>query len=115
MNIFSKKMKEIFVPIVLLVIFFATQATGMFGDGVMFWILLVFNLIVFYLVCNKDEYKLYLIGVVAGILIEARGELFSGSLHLGMTSFMGVPYWMVLVWGLGVVLITRVGVAVRRM
>ena len=114
MNIFSKKIKEILIPIVLLTVFFATQATGIFSEGMMFWMLLIFNLIVFYLVCNKNEYKLYIIGVVAGILIEARGELFSGSLHLGMTSFMGVPYWMVLVWGLGVVLITRVGVAIRR-
>ncbi len=62
---------------------------------------------------RSGETYLYILGIIIGVAIEI------GFRNLGYqqvwedASLFGVPYWLPVAWGIGFVLITRLGVYIR--
>lgn len=64
---------------------------------------------------ERNEYRLYLLGVTVGLTIEVGLGQIARTQHWTHASLYGVPYWLPLAWGYGFVVMRRIGnVVVRR-
>ena len=55
------------------------------------------------------EWKLFLIGVIAGFIAEVGGDVIYQMQYWVQGSLFGVPLWLPLLWGYGFVFIRRIG------
>ena len=61
----------------------------------------------------KSELKLFFLGLALGFIIEVGLGLIARQQYWDNASLMGVPVWLPLIWGIGFVAITRVGIRFR--
>lgn len=72
------------------------------------YVLLVAALVIF----GKDrkvEVWIFLYGIVAGFIIETIGTHISGYQSFAQPDVWGIPYWLIVTWGYGFILMKRVG------
>ena len=109
----SSIIKEFAIPAFALVLFFLLQSRGSLPElGLTFFLVGVSSLLFFW---NSRVHEVYLFGVgtAAGLVIEV------GFRYLGYqqvwtdASLFGVPIWLPIAWGMGFVLITRLGIYMR--
>jgi hypothetical protein len=62
---------------------------------------------------HKHEPLLFLIGVCIGAFVEIGLRIFGYQQVWTSASLFGVPLWLPIAWGVGFVLITRLGILVR--
>lgn len=94
-------------------LFFLFQARGNLSEFELTMFILGVSSLIFYWQWRNTEVELYLLGVFLGTLIEV-GFRFLGYQQVWVdASFFGIPYWLPIAWGMGFVLITRLGVFVR--
>lgn len=62
---------------------------------------------------RTGETHLYFLGVVFGMAIEIGFRYLGYQQVWEEATLFGVPYWLPLVWGIGFVLVTRLGVYMR--
>lgn len=58
---------------------------------------------------EKNEIYLLLLGIIAGIIAEVGGDYFNKVQYWEQGSFFGVPFWLPLLWGYGVIYFRRIG------
>lgn len=58
---------------------------------------------------EQHEWKVFLIGVIIGIIAEIGGDLVYKLQYWENGSFFGIPLWLPLLWGYGFIFIRRVG------
>jgi hypothetical protein len=82
-----------------------------FTHNELFISLLVLCLIIttFLIKYEKNEIYLLLLGIIAGIIAEIGGDYFNKVQYWEQGSFFGVPFWLPLLWGYGVVYFRRIG------
>ncbi|MDD3174976.1 MAG: hypothetical protein PHU51_00695 [Candidatus Nanoarchaeia archaeon] len=82
-----------------------------FTHNELFISLLVLCLIIttFSIKYEKNEIYLLLLGIIAGIIAEIGGDYFNKVQYWEQGSFFGVPFWLPLLWGYGVVYFRRIG------
>lgn len=75
---------------------------------VSFWLLFV--LVAGFLVrYDKGEWKLLLLGIVLGTILELGGDVFNKVQYWEQGNFFGIPLWLPLMWGIGFIYIRRIG------
>lgn len=61
---------------------------------------------------KKIESFIFLYGIVAGFAIEAIGTRSGGYQTFVTPQLFGIPYWLVIVWGYGFVLMKRISLII---
>jgi len=104
---------EFGIPAFALILFFLLQARGNLSElGLTFFIAGVSSL-VFYWKSRVEEVHLFGIGTATGLLIEVGFRFLGYQQTWTDASLLGIPYWLPIAWGMGFVLITRLGIYIR--
>jgi hypothetical protein len=104
---------EFWIPGVTLVLFFLFQARGNVSElGLTFFAAGIAALLFYWYDRVGERYLLFL-GVFIGTFIEVGFRFLGYQQSWTEASFFGVPYWLPLAWGVGFVIITRLGVWIR--
>ncbi len=104
---------EFWVPTVALTLFFLFQAQGSLGELFLTLFALGISALLFLWNNRVGERYLFVIGLLAGVCIEVGFRALGYQQVWAEASFFGVPYWLPIAWGVGFVLITRVGLYIR--
>lgn len=104
---------EFWVPAVALVLFFLFQARGNLSELALTGFAAGIAALLFYWYDRVGERYLFFLGVVIGAWIEIGFRFLGYQQAWTDASFFGVPYWLPIAWGVGFVLITRLGVWIR--
>ena len=104
---------EFWIPALALILFFMFQALGHMSEFALTLFAAGIAATLFYWYDRIGERYLFFLGSVMGTLIEV-GFRFLGYQQVWTdASFFGIPYWLPVAWGIGFVLITRLGVHIR--
>lgn len=104
---------EFGIPAVAAFIFLISQASGRFSELALTAFIVVVSLVILMMRNHKNERKLFIIGITVGSIIEIGLRQLGYQQTWTEASLFGVPYWLPIAWGLGFVIITRVGVHLR--
>ncbi len=74
--------------------------------------LLLVAVIVFFGKDRKVESWIFMYGVIAGFIIETIGTHISGYQSFTLPQIWGIPYWLVITWGYGFILMKRIGLII---
>ncbi len=72
-------------------------------------LLMALMLATFRIKYHRNEWALFLAGIMAGIIIELGGDLVHKLQYWKQGSFFGIPLWLPIFWGLAFVYIRRLG------
>jgi len=109
-----KYAKEIWLPILFFVGFFVIQVYLRPPETYLFVLLLVFCGITFAVKTHPREGLVFLTGLALGLIIEVGLGLVARQQYWLEASLLGVPLWLPIAWAFGFVVITRVGIRIRR-
>lgn len=70
---------------------------------------LVLIFVLFKLQYFKGEWKVFVLGVVLGVVLELGGDLIFKLQYWNDASFFGIPLWLPLIWGYEFVFMRRIG------
>lgn len=71
--------------------------------------------IMFLILSGKDrkiELQVLVYGMIAGFAIETIGTQISGYQNFMNPDILGIPYWLIVVWGYGFVLMKRISLII---
>lgn len=106
-------LKDLGIPFLGFILFFVFQSMGFMKEKVLTLFIILVTVGIFLLAYHKNEWALFLVGILFGIIIEIGLRYFGYQQVWKDASFFGVPYWLPLVWGVGFVIITRLGMFTR--
>jgi 4-hydroxybenzoate polyprenyltransferase len=102
------KLKKAIIQTVLLLLFFAI--TFIINNEIAVTIILIlFLIIAFKFRYNKGEWRVFVLGLIIGIVLELGGYYFHRLQYWTVDGFFGIPLWLPVVWGIGFVFIRRIG------
>jgi hypothetical protein len=109
----SSIVNEFWVPAVAMVLFFLFQARGHLSELTLTLFAIGIASLLYYWHDRVGERYLFFLGVVIGSWIEIGFRFLGYQQVWADASFFGVPYWLPLAWGIGFVIVTRLGVWIR--
>ncbi|MCR4274680.1 MAG: hypothetical protein NUW02_01370 [Candidatus Campbellbacteria bacterium] len=104
---------DVVVPFIGFVLFFVVQATGKTSEKALTLTVIFLSGGIFALHYNVGEIALFLLGLAFGLVIEIGLRKLGSQQKWSRASLFGIPYWLPFAWGIGFVIITRVGIFVR--
>lgn len=112
----SKKLflREIILPFLLLILFFAIESTHSLNEIILTFLAIALIFISLVIRRNQGEIKLFFIGIAVGLIIEVALTLIGSTQYFERARFLAVPLWLLVAWGFGFIVITRIGIYVRR-
>ncbi|MFZ2049163.1 MAG: hypothetical protein WAV25_02625 [Minisyncoccia bacterium] len=113
MDLFSKENGNVVVPLALFIMFFIFKALAHMSELSLTIIAILFTALIFKVKTHKNEYKVFLLGLVIGSFIEIVLGLISRKQFWEDASLMGIPAWLPIAWAVGFVVITRVGMTME--
>lgn len=63
---------------------------------------------------RKIEWQCALYGLAAGFIVETLGTQISGYQSFTQPQLLGIPYWLLVSWGYGFILMKRIGFILAR-
>lgn len=112
-SIKTSPLREFGIPAVALVAFFALQAGGTLTELELSFFIIALSALLFYWNSRLSEIYLFGVGVIVGVLLEVGFRLLGYQQSWLDANLFGVPFWLPIAWGMGFVVITRVGVYIR--
>ncbi len=109
-----KIIKKILFPLILFVSFFAIQVFLKPSEIVLTLLALLLTIIIFSIKSYKHEFRVFMLGLLLGFFVEVVLGLFARQQHWDNASLFGVPIWLPIIWGIGFVVITRVGSKIEK-
>lgn len=106
-------LKDLGIPLIGFIIFFIIQAKGRKTEITLAVYIILVLIATFALNYYPNEWLLFFTGVGLGIFIEIVLRKFGSQQSWKKASFFGVPYWLPLAWGIGFIIITRLGIFIR--
>ena len=94
-------------------LFLAFESTGAMTELSLTAFIIAVACTMFFVRSHKHEPLLFLIGIGAGIVVELGLRIFGYQQVWQSASLFGIPFWLPIAWGVGFVLITRLGMLVR--
>ncbi|MHB0977966.1 MAG: hypothetical protein ACYC1K_00960 [Minisyncoccota bacterium] len=113
MDLFSKENGNVVVPLALFLVFFIFKAFAQMSEFWLTIIALLFCALIFKVQIHKNEYKVFLLGLLIGSFIEIVLGLISRKQFWDDASLFGIPFWLPIAWAIGFVIITRVGMTIE--
>ena len=108
-----ENLRDFAVPAAASFIFLAFESTGAMTELSLTAFIVAVACTMFFVRNHKHEPLLFLIGIGAGIVVELGLRVFGYQQAWASASLFGIPYWLPIAWGIGFVLITRLGMFVR--
>lgn len=105
--------KEVLIPLLLFVLFFVIESRKKLSENQFTFLVLFATAIVWFFQYNSGELYLYLAGLILGMIIEIGMRVLGYQQVWRKAHLFGVPYWLPLIWALGFVVITRLGIFLR--
>ena len=109
-----KFFKELGIPFLGFIIFLIFQSIGGMSEIALVILVTLVVLITAIVTYHKKEIKLFIVGCIFGLVIEIGLRYFGYQQVWANSSLFGVPYWLPLIWGFGFVIITRLGIFIRK-
>lgn len=106
-------LRDIGVPLIGFILFFVVQAAGRTSEKALTLTAALLSVFIVTLRYNHGEAVLFAAGLVLGLVVEIGLRRLGSQQIWHKASFFGVPYWLPLVWGIGFVIITRLGIFIR--
>ncbi len=72
-------------------------------------------LVLFIILFGKDkkiELWIFIYGLIAGFIVETIGTQISGYQSFTQPDIWGIPYWLIISWGYGFILMKRIGLII---
>lgn len=107
-------LRDFIIPIIAAFLFLISQAAGRFNELALTAFIVAVSFLIFVLKEHRNEKYLFIIGLLVGSFIEIGLRILGYQQSWTDASLFGVPYWLPIAWGLGFVIITRVGVWLRK-
>ncbi|MBP6860144.1 MAG: hypothetical protein KBC38_01095 [Candidatus Pacebacteria bacterium] len=104
---------ELGIPALASFLFLAFQSNGALSELSLTAFVVAVSFIIFLVKDHRHERRLFIIGMLVGCVIEVGLRVFGYQQHWTQASFFGIPYWLPIAWGIGFVLITRLGILTR--
>ncbi|MEK7579216.1 MAG: hypothetical protein AAB460_01640 [Patescibacteria group bacterium] len=111
----SELLLSIGAPLLGFIVFFVVQAAGYTSEKVLTLIAALFTIVILVTSPHRGEVALFCVGLLLGFFIEVDLRLLGTQQVWAKASLFGVPYWLPLVWGIGFVIITRIGIIIRNL
>ncbi|HAU07969.1 MAG: hypothetical protein UW46_C0001G0126 [Candidatus Yanofskybacteria bacterium GW2011_GWF1_44_227] len=106
-------MLEILIPLAIFVLFFVAESINKLSE-IQFTVFAIFSVVLIWLFkYNSGEFYLYFVGVILGVVIEIGMRTLGYQQIWPKAHLFGVPYWLPLIWGVGFVVIARIGIFLR--
>lgn len=109
----SSFLTEFYVPAIALLFFFLLQAGGGLTELQLTFFVAGVSSLLFYWQYRFQEVQLFAIGTGVGLFIEIGFRILGYQQEWIDASLFGIPYWLPIAWGMGFVLITRLGIFIR--
>lgn len=106
---------EFAIPIIASFLFLISQAAGRFSELALTAFIVTVTFLIFVLKEHRNEKYLFITGILVGSFIEIGLRILGYQQTWTDASLFGVPYWLPIAWGLGFVVITRVGIHFRKL
>ena len=106
-------LRDFWAPLFLFALFFIIQVSSKPSEIALTLVALSICGLIFALRVHKNEPKVFLLGLVLGLFVEVFLGLFARQQHWEGASLMGVPIWLPIIWGIGFVVITRIGAKIE--
>lgn len=104
----KNNIREVIIQLLQLIMVFVIL-TFTRNEIVFAFVIAILLLVNFKIKYSKNEWELFLIGCLAGFIIEvALGKIYRLQ-YWQQDSLFGVPLWLPLLWGYGFVFIRRIG------
>jgi len=71
--------------------------------------LILMTAITFWMSYEKEEYKVFLLGLILGLIMEVGGDAIYKMQYWETGSLFGIPLWLPLLWAYGFIIIRRIG------
>ena len=109
-------LKEIVFPFVIFIIFFLSlQLMTDFGELITTLVAIFLIIVTFLVKKNRGEIRLFVVGILLGLFTEVVLTIIGHVQYFENISYLPVPVWLILAWGFGFVVITRIGVHMRKL
>jgi len=112
-KLFDKENGNVVVPLALFLVFFIFKTFANMSELTLTIIALLFCALIFKVKTHKNEYKVFLLGLIIGSFIEIILGLISRKQFWDDASLFGIPFWLPITWAIGFVVITRVGMTLE--
>jgi len=106
-------MKDTWIPLLLFVLFFIIEVFLKPSESTLTTLIVFITFVILVLEVHKHEPKVFLLGLIMGLFIEVVLGLVSRQQFWDDASLIGVPTWLPIIWGIGFVIITRVGMKIE--
>ncbi|MGH7175130.1 MAG: hypothetical protein ACREGR_02090 [Minisyncoccia bacterium] len=107
-------LREFGIPALAAFLFLLVESAGHLPELALTAFIICATLLMFAVRDNPGEPLLFFVGVVVGAFVEIGLRIFGYQQMWTSASLFGVPYWLPIAWGTGFVLITRLGLLIRR-
>ena len=108
-----RQLRDLVVPGIGTFAFFLIQSLQRFSEIELLIIFIIITGIIFWDTYYKGEAALFLVGFIMGLIIEV-GMRYIGAEQIWLhATYFAVPIWLPFVWGIGFVVITRIGLRLR--
>ena len=104
---------EIGIPFAAFILFLLFQSIGRLNEWQLVFFIVIVSVFIFLMRYHQHEGVLFLVGIFFGIIVEIGLRYFGYQQVWKDASLSGVPVWLPLVWGIGFVIITRLGLFIR--
>lgn len=109
-----EKIKEIIIPLTIFILFFIIETFVEPGEIALLLISVAFVFIIFFMKTHEGEIGLFFLGMFLGFFIEYSVSGFSEHQMWEGAKFLNIPLWLPVAWGIGFVIITRLGIEARK-
>lgn len=105
--------KDFWAPLFLFVSFFTIEVFLKPTEATLTMLSFLILGIIFALRTHENEPRVFLLGLVIGLFIEVVLGFIARQQYWTNASLMGVPVWLPVAWGIGFVVITRIGLKIE--
>jgi hypothetical protein len=109
----TEKFKSVGFPLMCFVLFFVVQVVVRPSEMVLTYLAIGLFILILSVKFYKNEGIVFLFGLGLGFFIEVVLGLIARQQYWTNASLFGVPTWLPITWGIGFVIITRIGIKIE--
>lgn len=109
----ENKLQSVWFPLLFFLGFFIVQVAIKPSEVFLTILAVVLTIIIALLQMYQHEVYVFILGLLLGLFVEVFLGLFARQQQWTDASLLGAPLWLPIIWGIGFVVITRVGINIE--